>query len=158
MGGRMTTTPSQIDLWRQARSEHQNLEFKEAKQNFDREKLSAYCVALANEGGGHLVLGVADKPPRPVVGSAAFANLVDTADRLFVKVGFRVDAEEVAHPDGRVIVFHVPSRPRGTAYHLDGKYLMRSGQSLVPMSEDRLRAIFGEGGGRIGWRNRRSRT
>jgi len=153
----MTTTPSQIDLWRQARSEHQNLEFKEAKQNFDREKLSAYCVALANEGGGHLVLGVADRPPRPVVGSAAFANLVDTADRLFVKVGFRVDAEEVAHPDGRVIVFHVPSRPRGTAYHLDGKYLMRSGQSLVPMSEDRLRAIFSEGG-RIGWRNRRSRT
>jgi ATP-dependent DNA helicase RecG len=142
----MTTTPSQIDLWRQATSEHQNLEFKEAKHNFDREKLSAYCVALANEGGGHLVLGVADKPPRPVVGSAAFANLLDTADRLFVKVGFRVDAEEVAHPDGRVIVFHVPSRPRGTAYHLDGKYLMRSGQSLVPMSEDRLRAIFSEGG------------
>jgi predicted HTH transcriptional regulator len=54
--------------------------------------------------------------------------------------------EEVAHPDGRVVVFHIPSRPRGTAYHLDGKYLMRSGESLVPMTEDRLRAIFSEGG------------
>jgi hypothetical protein len=61
-------------------------------------------------------------------------------------LGFRVDVEEVTHPDGRVIVFHIPSRPRGTAYHLDGKYLMRSGESLVPMSEDRLRAIFAEGG------------
>jgi ATP-dependent DNA helicase RecG len=142
----VTTAPAQIDLWRQGPSEHQNLEFKEAKNSFDREKLSAYCVAIANEGGGHLVLGVADTPPRPVVGSAAFLNLAETANQLFVKVGFRVDIEEVAHPDGRVIIFHVPPRPRGTAYHLDGKYLMRSGESLVPMSEDRLRAIFAEGG------------
>jgi len=56
-----------------------------------------------------------------------------------------VDSEEVAHPDGRVLVFHIPSRPRGTAYHLDGKYLMRSGKALVPMSEDQLRRIFAEG-------------
>jgi hypothetical protein len=56
-----------------------------------------------------------------------------------------VDIEEVAHPDGRVLVFHIPSRPRGTAYHLDGKYLMRSGEALVPMSEDQLRRIFAEG-------------
>ncbi len=41
------------------------MEFKEAKNSFDREKLSAYCVAIANEGGGHLVLGVANTPPRP---------------------------------------------------------------------------------------------
>jgi ATP-dependent DNA helicase RecG len=140
------TTSGQIDLWRRAPSEHQNLEFKEAKNQFDRDKLSAYCVAIANEGGGRLVLGVADSPPRPVVGSAAFLNLVEAADRLFVRIGFRVEVEEIAHPDGRVVIFHIPSRPRGTAYHLDGKYLMRSGQSLVPMSEDRLRVIFAEGG------------
>jgi predicted HTH transcriptional regulator len=142
----MTTTPAQVDLWRQAASEHQRLEFKEARNSFDRDKLNEYCVAIANEGGGHLVLGIADKPPRPVVGTQAFPNAADTADRLFQAIGFRVDIEEVAHPDGRVLVFHIPSRPRGTAYHLDGKYLMRSGGSLVPMSEDRLRAIFAEGG------------
>jgi ATP-dependent DNA helicase RecG len=51
----------------------------------------------------------------------------------------------VAHPDGRVLVFHIPSRPRGTAYHFEGAYLMRAGEELVPMSEDRLRAIFEEG-------------
>ena len=142
----MVITPSQIDLWRQAPSEYQNLEFKEAKNQFDREKLSAYCVAIANEGGGHLVLGVADSPPRPVVGTAAFGDVVEAADRLFQKIGFRVDVEQIAHRNGRVVVFRIPSRPHGTAYHLDGKYLMRSGQSLVPMSEDRLRAIFAEGG------------
>jgi ATP-dependent DNA helicase RecG len=141
----MPTTPTQIDLWRAAPTETQNLEFKEAKTSYDREKLARYCVALANEGGGILVLGIADQPPRPVVGSAAFPNLVATADELFVKIGFRVDVEEVMHPDGRVVVFHVPSRPKGTAYHLEGQYLMRSGESLRPMSEDRLRAIFAEG-------------
>jgi predicted HTH transcriptional regulator len=67
------------------------------------------------------------------------------AEKLFENVGFRVDVEEVQHPDGRVIVFQIPSRPRGTAYHLDGKYLMRSGGSLVAMTEDQLRRIFAEG-------------
>ncbi len=142
----MATTPQQIDLWRSVSSEHQRLEFKEAKNQFDNRKLYEYCVALANEGGGHLLLGVSDKPPRPIVGTAAFNDPVAMAEKLFEAVGFRVDIEAVAHPDGRVLVFHIPSRPRGTAYHLDGKYLMRAGEALVPMSEDQLRRIFAEGG------------
>jgi ATP-dependent DNA helicase RecG len=142
----MTTTPEQIDLWRTAPSEHQRLEFKEAKQQFDSRRLSEYCVAIANEGGGVLLLGIADRPPRAVVGSSAFPDTVAAAEKLFQAVGFRVDIEEVTHPAGRVLVFHIPSRPRGTAYHLDGKYLMRAGESLVGMSEDQLRRIFGEGG------------
>lgn len=142
----MMTTPDQIDLWRKSPSERQRLEFKEAKNQLDNRTLYEYCVALANEGGGHLVLGVADKPPRPVVGTQAFRDPVAMAEKLFQAVGFRVDIEEVAHPDGRVLVFHVPSRPRGTAYHSDGKYLMRAGEALVPMSEDQLRKIFAEGG------------
>lgn len=141
----MATTPEQIDLWRQLPSEHQRLEFKEAKTQLDSRKLYRYCVALANEGGGYLVLGVADQPPHPVVGTQAFRDRVAMAEKLFQVVGFRVDIEEVAHPDGRVLVFHIPSRPRGTAYHLDGAYLMRSGGSLVAMSEDQLRRIFAEG-------------
>lgn len=141
----MATTPAQIDLWRQARSEHQRLEFKEARTQFDNTKLCKYCVALANEGGGILLLGISDKPPRQVVGTQAFNDPVKMAEKLFQAVGFRVDIEEVNHPDGRVLVFHIPSRPRGTAYHLDGAYLMRSGGDLLPMSEDRLRAIFAEG-------------
>ncbi len=141
----MPTTPEQIDLWRTASSEHQRLEFKEAKEHFDRDKLFRYCAALANEGGGQLVLGVADPPPRPVVGTRAFPNTVEVAERIFEKLGFRVDVEEVLHPDGRVLVFHVPSRPRGSAYPLAGAYWMRSGENLVTMTEDRLRSIFSEG-------------
>jgi len=141
----VTTTPEQIDVWRMSDTEHARLEFKEAKTQFDNQKLYRYCVALANEGGGHLILGVADEPPRPVVGTAAFNNPVAMASKLFDAIGFRVDVEEVNHPDGRVVIFHVPSRPRGTAYHLNGAYLMRAGESLVPMSEDQLRCIFAEG-------------
>lgn len=142
----MSTTPEQIDIWREAPTETQRLEFKEAKAQFDNRKLYKYCVAIANEGGGQLLLGITDKPPRQIVGTAAFNNPVEMAEKLFEAVGFRVDIEEVAHPDGRVLVFHIPSRPRGTAYHLDGAYLMRSGEELVPMSEDQLRRIFAEGG------------
>jgi len=141
----MATTPEQIDLWRQSPSEHQRLEFKEAKTQFDNRSLYEYCVAIANEGGGYLLLGIAAKPPRPIVGTKAFNNPVAMAEKLFQAVGFRVDIDEVAHPDGRVLVFHIPSRPRGTAYHFDGKYLMRAGEALVPMSEDQLRRIFAEG-------------
>ena len=141
----MVTTPKVIDRWRQSSSEHRSLEFKEAKTQFDNQKLYRYCVAIANDGGGQLLLGIADRPPRLVVGTKAFQNPVATEEKIFQKVGFRVDIEEVDHPDGRVLVFHIPSRPQGTAYHLDGVYLMRVGQTLTSMSEDKLRSIFSEG-------------
>lgn len=141
----MTITPHQVDVWRALPTEHQRIEFKEAKQQYDFAKLSKYCVALANEGGGHLLFGIADTPPRQVVGTAAAADPVGMAEQLFTALGFRVDVEVVNHPDGRVVVFVIPARPRGTAYHHKGAYLMRSGEELVPMSEDRLRRIFAEG-------------
>lgn len=141
----MPTTPDQIDRWRELPTEAQGLEFKEAKTQFDNTKLFQYCVALANEGGGHLVLGVSNEPPRQVVGTRAFNDPVKMEEKLFQILRFRVDIEEVMHQDGRVLVFHIPPRPRGTAYHHEGAYLMRSGGSLVPMSEDQLRRIFAEG-------------
>jgi ATP-dependent DNA helicase RecG len=141
----VATTIQQIDLWRATRTEHQRLEFKEAKTQFDNRKLYKYCVALANEGGGHRLLGIEDAPPRKVVGTAAFDNPVEMAAKMFQMLGFRVEIEEVQHPDGRVLIFDIPSRPRGTVYDFEGAYLMRAGEELVPMSEDRLRAIFAEG-------------
>ena len=152
----MSTTPDQINLWRSAPSEQQRLEFKEAKEQFDFGKLCKYCVALANEGGGNLLLGVADRPPRTVVGTKAVNNPICMAEKLFQTLGFRVDVDEVNHPDGRVVVFNIPSRPRGTAYHLNGTYFMRAGEELVPMSEDQLRRIFAEG--EPDWLEEHSRT
>jgi len=141
----MPITPEQVDAWRSQPSETENLEFKEAKNQFDTDKLFSYCVALCNEGGGHLLFGIENVPPRNVTGSAAFPDTGKISERIFRTVGFRVDVEEVQHPSGRVLVFTVPPRPIGTPCHLDGKYFMRSGESLVCMTPDRLRKIFEEG-------------
>lgn len=53
-----------FDKWLGAPAETEHLEFKEAKRQYDTKKLLRYCAALANERGGHLVLGVTNKPPR----------------------------------------------------------------------------------------------
>ena len=64
----MPTTPEQVNLWQATYREHQRLEFKEAKNQYDTANLCEYCVAIANEGGGQLLLGIADIPPRPPSG------------------------------------------------------------------------------------------
>jgi hypothetical protein len=71
MGAREATPCSQVDIWRSAASETQQLEFKEAKTQYDTEKLFQYCVAIANEGGGTLLLGV----------STASASRMDTTSK-----------------------------------------------------------------------------
>ncbi len=141
----MSTSIPELESLISAPREDEHLEFKEAKNQYDTTKLYRYCVALANEGGGRFVLGVTDKLPRRVVGSNAFTNPGDIQAKIFEKLRLRVDVEEVSHPDGRVVVFHIPSRPAGTAYQFEGAYLMRSTEDTVSMTEDRLRCIFNEG-------------
>jgi ATP-dependent DNA helicase RecG len=141
----MTTTLEELSLLLSAPTETEQLEFKEAKNQFDQGKLCKYFVALANEGGGRLILGVTDGHPRRVVGTAAYRDLTDLRSKIPKWVGFRVEVEELVHPDGRVLVFHIPGRPKGTAFELDGAYYMRAGHELVPMTADRLKVIFSEG-------------
>ncbi len=134
--------------WLVVPAESEHLEFKEAKHQFDTTKLLRYCVALANEGGGHLVLGVSDKLPRRVVGTQAFqaaTDLNDIKSRIVEKLRIRVATVELNHADGRVLVFAVPSRPVGQPLDFEGAYLMRAGEDLVPMTPDQLRRIFAEG-------------
>jgi len=101
-----------LDRWLTTPSETEQLEFKEAKQQYDTTKLLKYCVALANEGGGYLVLGVTDKLPRQVVGSKAFSTsseLNKIKAYVVEKLHFRVEVVELNHADGRVLVlkFHL---------------------------------------------------
>jgi ATP-dependent DNA helicase RecG len=140
----MPVTLDDLQRMMDSRWENERLEFKEAKQQYDSQKLLRYCVALANEGGGHLVLGVTDKPPRRVVGSKAFPNIGSLVSDVLNKLHIRLEATELDHPEGRVVVIGVPGRPAGHPMHLDGSYLMRAGEELVPMSQDQLRRIFEE--------------
>jgi ATP-dependent DNA helicase RecG len=136
-----------LEKWLLVPTETERLEFKEAKQQFDSTKLLKYCVALANEGGGCIVLGVTNKRPRQVVGSLAWSTAEDLNKikaYIVEKLRFRVDATELQHPNGRVLVFEVPTRPVGQPLAFDGAYLMRAGEDLVPMTPDVLKSIFAE--------------
>lgn len=124
--------------------EGERLEFKEAKNNYHFEKLVEYCAALANEGGGKILLGITDVRPRRVVGSNVFAEPGRTVSGLMERLRIRITASEVHHPDGRVLIFEVASRPVGTPIAADGKYLARSGDTLRAMTQDELRHILDE--------------
>ncbi|MEN9283149.1 MAG: hypothetical protein RLZZ179_642 [Verrucomicrobiota bacterium] len=141
----MSTTIPQIDALLNVRSEDEHLEFKEATNNFHFEELVDYCVALANEGGGRMLLGITDKVPRWVVGTKAFEVPERTVAGIYERLHLKVTFDELAHPAGRVLVFHVPSRPVGQPVHYKGRYLMRAGEELVPMTPDQLKKIMAEG-------------
>jgi ATP-dependent DNA helicase RecG len=141
----MTASVEKLQKWLDAK-EDEHLEFKEAKTNFHFGTLVKYCVALANEGGGKVILGVTDKVPHTVVGSQAFQDLERTKAGLIERLRLRVDVEVIGHPDGRVLVFQVPSRSIGMPIQYEGAYWMRGGQDLVPMTPDVLQRIFAEAG------------
>jgi len=138
-------TPEELDRVLQD-IEGENLEFKEARNNYSFNKLVCYCAALANEGGGKVILGVRDRRPRKVLGSNAFPQIERTRASLLGKIPLRIEVGVVQHSRGRVLVFDIPSRPLGTPMKADGIYWMRHGDSLVSMSEDKLRAILAETG------------
>jgi ATP-dependent DNA helicase RecG len=133
----------QLAQWMRA-EEDEHLEFKEANNRFDFELLVKYCCAFANEGGGRIILGVTDTPPRRVVGSHAFNDLQRTKLGLIERLRLRIDVWELPHLDGRVVVFDVPSRPIGVPLEYKGAYWMRGGESLLPMTADQLKRIFDE--------------
>lgn len=141
----MTITLDQLQDWLNA-TEGEHLEFKEAKNNFHFDKLVKYCAALANEGGGSIVLGVTDKRPRQIVGTSVFPALERTKAGLIERLRLRIEADELWHQAGRVVVFTAPPRPIGLAVPVEGAYWMRAGEDLRPMTPDMLRRIFDEAG------------
>jgi len=141
----MSVSVEQLNSWLDNK-ENEHLEFKEAKENYHFEKLVKYCAALSNEGGGSIVLGVTDELPRRIVGTRVFENLERTKAGLIDKLRLRIDADELFHSDGRILIFTSPPRPIGVPIPVEGAYWMRAGEDLVPMTPDMLRRIFDESG------------
>ena len=135
----------QLETWMQE-TEGETLEFKQARNRFGLDELTEYAVALANEGGGKIILGVSDQRPRNVVGSTAFSQPEQTRGQLNQRLHLGISFDIVNHPDGRVLIFHIPSRPAGIPIQFRGKYLVRQDESLVGMSGERLTAIYAESG------------
>ena len=125
-------------------SETEHIEFKEAKDNFHFETLAEYCCALANEGGGSMILGVTDGKPRQIVGTRAFDQPDRTKIGLFERLHWRIDVVEIVTREGRVLSFVVPGRPPARPLNCKGRYLMRAGSSLQPMSIEQMARILSE--------------
>lgn len=100
-------------------------------------------VALANEGGGRLVLGMADKLPHEVVGTD-FANGKTGAleDEIYNRLSIRVKTEELFENEKRVLIINIPSRPIGKLLKFEGVPLMRTGESLREMSDQEIFKII----------------
>jgi ATP-dependent DNA helicase RecG len=139
----MKTPVERLEAW-MAEPEAERLEFKEAKSNYSYDKLARYCAALANEGGGRIVLGVTDKRPRRVVCSQAFPDPGHTAARLTRDLQFRIEFEEIQHPDGRALAFTAPPHMLGLPVQYQGIYWARAGDELKAMPPEQLRRIFDE--------------
>lgn len=127
-----------------AEPEGARLEFKAARNNYGFDELIQYSVALANEGGGKLILGVTDQRPRNVVGTNAFPDPGQTEASVYDRLGRRVSIEEYLGAAQRILIVHVPSREPGNAWNDRGRYWMRAGEALVPMGDDELRRIHAE--------------
>ena len=122
-----------------------NYQFKEWKNKDNLRETIKICCALANGGGGKLILGVTDKRPRKVVGTTAFSQpertRLDIMNSLKVNVDFKIYDE-----NERVLVFTVAGRPIGLPIQVDGGAWWYHGDSLVLMPEEVRREIYAESG------------
>ena len=148
---------SEISELKILRESEDRIEFKEAKKNYPfaggshsdpterRRCVLGYVVALANEGGGRLVLGMADKLPHEVVGTD-FANGKTGAleDEIYNRLSIRVKTEELFENEKRVLIINIPSRPIGKLLKFEGVPLMRTGESLREMSDQEIFKILSE--------------
>lgn len=132
-------------------SENEVVEFKEAKKSYDFTKLGKYFSALSNEANlkrqpaAWLVFGVNDH--RQVVGSnyRRQRNDLDSlkkeiADKTTNRITF-IDIHEVLHEQGRVIIFEIPTAPKGVPIAFDGHYYGRDGESLSPLNMEEYERI-----------------
>jgi ATP-dependent DNA helicase RecG len=141
------------------RESEDKVEFKEAKNDFNfaggshadpakrRKCVLGYVVALANEGGGLLILGVKEKKelPHEIVGTNFAKDKIGAIeDEIYKRLSIRVKITELFDNDKRVLVFHIPSRPVGQTLKFEGAALMRIGDSLRYMSDDEMRRILEE--------------
>lgn len=126
--------------------EGESLQFKEAKERFDMGEAACCCCALANCGGGKLVLGITDKRPRRVVGSRAFEQPERTRMGLIDRLKVMVDFQLLDYQGKRVLVFEVAGRPLGLPVQVDGTAWWYEGDSLIPMPEELRRRIYEESG------------
>lgn len=137
-------------------SETEWVEFKEASNNYDFNKLGQYFSALSNEANlkgkacGWLVFGVHDKT-RQIINTGYSPNRKDmnslkgeiarhtTGNLTFIEI------HELSLPEGRIILFEIPPAPRGVPIAWKGHYYGRDGESLGALNIQEIEQIRNQG-------------
>jgi len=126
--------------------ESANCQFKSAPEKFDFEEAVKICCALANGGGGKLILGITDKRPRQVTGSNAFEQPERTIETLINRLKINLNFELLYDEEKRVLIFNVSNRPIGLPVYSKGIAWWYMGDSLVPLPASELKRIYEESG------------
>jgi ATP-dependent DNA helicase RecG len=148
-----------IEQLRLMRESEDHVEFKRCQQgnmSFNgegklkpserRKCVLGYVVALANAGGGHLVMGMEDKYPHKVVGTHQSENALGQLENDIYKVlQIPVVAYELFDENNlRVVVISIPRHPIGKALKYEDVALWRSGEELIPMPDNVMFSILQE--------------
>lgn len=132
-------------------AETEIVEFKEAKNTYDLNKLGKYFSAISNEANlrgqphGWLIFGVEDKG-KTVMGSQFRANRADL-DSLKGEIASKtnritfIEIHELALAEGRVVLFQIPAASRGIPTSWDGHYYARDGEEITSLSIEKLERI-----------------
>jgi hypothetical protein len=110
-----------------------------------RRCILGYVVALCNEGGGNLVIGMHDQYPHQVIGTTQAKDAVGQLESdIYRDVGIRPHVYELYEGDKRVLVINVPGRPVGKVFKFEDVPLMRVGEELRPMDDKTYLSIIQE--------------
>lgn len=131
--------------------ENEVAEFKTASNQYSADKTGAYVSAIANEANlrglasGWLVFGVDND--RTVVGTA---HLPTSQNRQSLKHHVQQSIDqgltireiyEVEYESKRILLVEIPAAPQGIPISWKGDYRARAGESLAPLSLDKLDQI-----------------
>lgn len=118
--------------------ESESFECKEARNNFSTEDLAKHSVAIANSGGGWILLGVTDDVPRRVTGTSAIPEPERTAHAVYEKTGIHLGIHELEVDRCRVLLFKVSKSEPGKLHTYKGRYLKRVGDACHDMTADEI--------------------
>jgi len=154
----MTNIEEKLEQLLASYGENEILEFKEAKTNYDFKKIGKYFSALANEANlsgrdeAWLIFGIVDKD-KSLVGTSFRNNLQnlhnlkrEIAEKSTNGITFK-EIYEVEKDGKRVVMFQIPSAPKGLPIAWDGHYYGRDGESLSPLNLEeieRMRKVYVE--------------
>lgn len=132
--------------------ENEVVEFKQAGNDYDTDKIGEYFSALSNEANlrsadrAWLVFGINNKT-RAVVGSdyrMETERLQSLKNQIAQATEPSITLREIHvlnHPKGRVVLFEIPPAPRGIPIAWKGHYFARAGESRTSLGLDKLDEI-----------------